>query len=142
MAKPPQKKCCYCKLLKPLRAFGKAKATRDGLQTACKVCMLAYKRRVNKIEKGKATNRKRELNSKYGITPQEYNEKLKQQNGGCAICGGINKNSRRLAVDHCHKTGKNRGLLCNNCNSVLGWAGDSIGVLASAIQYLNKTEAL
>lgn len=122
--------------------FGNATATYDGKQTACKVCSLAYKRKVGKTEKGKEQTRRQNLKASFGITPQKYNEILKQQEGSCAICGGINKNGKRLAVDHCHKTGKIRGLLCNKCNSVLGWAGDKIAVLAGAIKYLDKAEDL
>lgn len=143
MARPLiKKKCCKCKQVKPLRDFGKANATKDGLQTICKACGLKYKREFSRTKKGKASNRRNQLNQKYGITPQEYDEILKEQNGGCAICGGINKNGRRLAVDHNHKTWEIRGLLCNNCNSVLGWAGDSIGILAGAIKYLDKVKDL
>lgn len=134
------KKCCYCKQVKLLRYFGRSSATKDGHQTACKVCCLKYKREQSKTEKGKQLNRKHNLKSCFGITPQQYNEMLKQQNGGCAICGEINKNGRRLSIDHDHETGKIRGLLCNKCNSVLGWAGDSIAALAGAIKYLNKAE--
>jgi len=136
----PRKKCCKCKQVKLLRYFGKANATYDGRQTICKACGLKYKREFSRTKKGKASNRRNQLNQKYGITPQKYDEILKEQNGGCAICGGINENGRRLAVDHNHTTGEIRGLLCNKCNSVLGWAGDSIAVLAGAIKYLNKTE--
>ena len=58
----------------------------------------------------------------YGITLTEYNEKLKTQGGGCAVCGKTpEENGRRLAVDHNHETGKVRGLLCIGCNVGLGW---------------------
>ena len=53
------------------------------------------------------------------ITFKEYEELLKQQNGVCKICGGTNRSGKALSVDHDHKTGKIRGLLCIWCNSRL-----------------------
>lgn len=76
--------------------------------------------------------------SHYGITKEEYENKLEEQNGRCAICNGTNKNGRALAVDHDHETGDIRGLLCGQCNVVLGMAHDKVDVLASAISYLKE----
>ena len=61
------------------------------------------------------------LRAKYGLTLEDYDNMLEQQKGVCAICGGINPSGRRLAVDHDHKTGEIRGLLCQHCNTHLGW---------------------
>ncbi len=60
---------------------------------------------------------------KYGITLADYNAMFEKQNGKCAICGSsaAGKVGQHFAVDHCHKTGKFRGLLCINCNGRLGW---------------------
>lgn len=71
----------------------------------------------------------------YGITIEEYNKLFSKQNGVCAICGQESKN-KRLHIDHNHGSGKVRGLLCNGCNRALGWFGDNISILKSAIQYL------
>jgi len=60
------------------------------------------------------------LKCKYGMTFKQYNQMLKQQNDVCAICGKVNLDGRRLFVDHNHKTGKIRGLLCKECNTKLG----------------------
>jgi len=49
---------------------------------------------------------------------------------------GVNKNGRRLCVDHNHKTNKIRGLLCKDCNLILGFAKDSVGTLLTAVTYL------
>ena len=73
---------------------------------------------------------------RYGITTEQYFEMLKDQNGGCAICGKIF--DRALDIDHCHRTGKIRGLLCNNCNQAVGRFQDSIENLKKAITYLEK----
>lgn len=59
----------------------------------------------------------------YGISVKDYDAMLARQNGVCAICGTnkAGKVGQHFAVDHCHKTGKFRGLLCINCNGRLGW---------------------
>ncbi len=86
----------------------------------------------------------RSLKRKYGITLQDYEIIHEKQNGECAICNSpettIEKstgNIRRLAVDHCHVTGKVRGLLCAACNTSLGKFKDSPDILSKAIAYLN-----
>lgn len=74
----------------------------------------------------------------YGITLAQYNEILAKQGGKCAICRSDSpgRKFKHLLVDHFHDTGAVRGLLCNDCNLVLGHAKDSIDVLKAAIQYL------
>lgn len=61
------------------------------------------------------------LKREYGITLEEYNRMLTAQNGKCAICKQSDASKKALAVDHCHKSGKVRGLLCGSCNVKLGW---------------------
>lgn len=75
----------------------------------------------------------------YGITLAEYEEKLKAQGGVCQICGKPDEvEGRRMAIDHCHKTGAVRGLLCGNCNRGLGNFQDSPELVAKAAEYLLK----
>jgi predicted RNA-binding Zn-ribbon protein involved in translation (DUF1610 family) len=75
----------------------------------------------------------------YGITLVEYDQMLHNQNNKCAICGnGDEVENRRLAIDHCHESGKVRGLLCGKCNRGLGLFYDNQELLESAIHYLNK----
>ena len=78
------------------------------------------------------------LNKKYGISKAQYQIMLEQQDGVCKICLEPNHwtRSKTLAVDHDHRTGRVRGLLCNRCNLMLGKADDDIGILHSAIEYL------
>ena len=77
------------------------------------------------------------LCKKYGITAQQYDEMLENQNYGCAICG-IKKNGRRInfVIDHDHATGKVRGLLCYQCNVGLGHFKDNPILLRKAADYL------
>jgi len=85
------------------------------------------------------------LKSLFGITLIQYNDILSKQNGVCAICGkketAFDKKQkvlRNLSVDHNHTTGKIRGLLCGNCNLLLGKANDNKQILINAIEYLTK----
>jgi hypothetical protein len=73
----------------------------------------------------------------YGLTHDEYMVLLEAQGGACAICGDSGQR-RALAVDHDHVTGAVRGLLCDRCNPMLGYARDDIAVLEAAIEYLKK----
>jgi hypothetical protein len=80
----------------------------------------------------------------YGISLQNYEELCKAQDNKCKICNsdgvlrGSFNNSTPLVVDHCHTTGKVRGLLCHTCNSALGQFNDSVSTLEKAIEYLTQ----
>lgn len=83
--------------------------------------------------------RNKDLIWAFGITLEDYKEKLAQQGGGCAICKTTTprKNAHYFMVDHDHKTGKVRGLLCGSCNSALGLFKDNSDILLTAAEYLN-----
>lgn len=97
-------------------------------------------------------NRRINLATKYGITPEEYEALRVAQNYRCAICAmhesdlprstgrprkdGSRADGTALAVDHCHTTGNVRALLCHRCNQMLGMARESEATLRSAISYL------
>jgi hypothetical protein len=78
------------------------------------------------------------LRRKYGITLEDFSNRLQKQSGVCAICGGLNKD-RKLAVDHDHRTKQIRGLLCSSCNLGIGRFKDSPELLIKAAQYLRST---
>lgn len=79
----------------------------------------------------------RHVQQRYKISPNEYEAMLKAQNGRCAICGVARPpQARRLAVDHCHATGRRRGLLCGACNIGIGLFRDDIHRLLKAVSYL------
>lgn len=111
--------CCKCRVDKEPSEFYTDKIRSNGLSSYCKKCLSAGRRR------------------KLGVTPEQYEQMLEQQSGVCAICEQPEIN-RELAVDHDHKTNKVRGLLCNNCNQMLGRAKDNIRILTKAIEYLFK----
>ena len=80
------------------------------------------------------------LRKTYGITLADYDRMLKAQGGGCAICGRSPK-TRALDVDHSHRTGKVRGLLCHRDNRGLTWFSDDPARLRAAARYLTRKKA-
>lgn len=100
-----------------------------------------YKEREkNASKKSAAVRKKAQLKRDYNLTIEEHNNMLIQQDYTCAICGTHQNDLRQnLCIDHNHTTGKIRGLLCHQCNLVLGNALDNIGVLENAIQYLKTS---
>jgi hypothetical protein len=78
----------------------------------------------------------RAIKRRYGITAQEYNRMYEIQGGRCAICRRATGATRRLSVDHDHKTALVRGLLCRICNNLLGHARDDPELFRRAIDYL------
>jgi len=87
----------------------------------------------------------RNIKRRFGLTRDQYNEKLKNQNYVCAICDqpetavdGRTGTIKSLAVDHCHKYKGIRKLLCGRCNTTLGKVDDSTELLQSMINYLKK----
>lgn len=95
-------------------------------------------------ERNKQRLRDNRLSRVYGLTNDQYIQMFESQLGLCAICGdeqqGITKDgdTRFLCVDHCHKTGKVRQLLCVKCNTGIGQFKDDPSILKKAIAYLNK----
>ena len=87
-------------------------------------------------ENNKDRVRDRLYQKSYGITLDDYNALSESQNHVCAICE-TNKGKRRMAVDHCHDTGKIRGLLCKDCNTGIGNLNDDPNLLHKALEYLN-----
>ena len=82
--------------------------------------------------------RQRMLKRNYGLTTEDYEAMVEAQGNECLICNvsGDKVRNQRLVVDHCHVSGKVRGLLCQKCNLLLGHADDTIGRLEQAILYL------
>lgn len=94
---------------------------------------------VKKAEYYRQSRRTTILKNRYGITEDDYNAMFVKQSGKCAVCStDFNGSARNMDVDHCHVSGRVRGLLCNNCNRGIGYLQDSPGLLLSAAAYLNQ----
>ena len=97
------------------------------------------RKRYNSLSSEEKRNRnRRQQISLYGLTVEQYDAMLMEQNYVCAICNKSEKSSTRgvLFIDHDHKTGKVRGLLCDTCNRGLGYFYDNKSFLHNAIEYL------
>ena len=90
-------------------------------------------------EKRKAYSRVRNRAARLGITPDEVSDLLARANGLCEACGNQIKDNRDEHIDHCHATGKIRGVLCGGCNVALGRVQDSPERLRALIGYLERT---
>jgi hypothetical protein len=105
---------------------------------------LKNKEKLSKYEKARNKKRKsykrnQQYKKNFGITLADYNQLFLNQNGNCAICGKNQSTfNQALAVDHCHKTDKVRGLLCTNCNIAIGLLYEDISSIQSALVYLKK----
>ena len=89
-------------------------------------------------KKNRQKQRDYSLKMLYGITAEEKNSMAISQKNRCKICGKRFKNHHDRSVDHCHKTGRVRGILCRNCNSALGYFCDDINVIQRAVRYMRK----
>lgn len=96
-----------------------------------------YKKNKKKILK---RQRKINLRLKYGLTLKQFADMVKKQNGLCLICKKPQIDKKKLCVDHDHKTGKIRGLLCDHCNKGLGHVREDIKILEAMVKYLKKHE--
>jgi DNA-directed RNA polymerase subunit M/transcription elongation factor TFIIS len=108
----------------------------------CTACRVAYNKayRAKNKEKVLEIERKSKLKMTYGITVGQYDALLDRQDGKCAICAAKKPGGRTkmFFIDHCHSTGKVRGLLCMRCNTGLGLFLDNPKFLLNAISYLKE----
>lgn len=126
--------CSKCEQSLSLDCFHKSKSSKDGLQYRCKQCAKQMNAQI------KDHTLDLSLQRKYGIDFSEYSQMLDDQSGVCAICSEACVTNKRLSVDHCHTSGKVRGLLCNRCNRAIGLFGDSSRLLKIAANYLERNE--
>jgi hypothetical protein len=139
------KTCTGCKQAKPPAEFWPDGRRNGRLQARCKPCKAAAAKQWREANKHKAIERywanpagerERHLVRKYGVTLERYTQMLEQQGGACAICRKTQQ--RAFDVDHCHATGRVRGLLCTNCNRMIGHAADDASRLRAAAAYLES----
>lgn len=163
------KTCAHCKEPKGRSEFTNDSSRKDGLCPYCRECnrrkanewgaankdrknrsrlrwlskegsrqKMSHARRRWKLNNQQRVKKSR-LKREYATTPEEVDQKLKEQ-GGCGICGTKSPTKKGWDTDHCHKSQKFRGVLCHKCNLLLGLCGDNAQVLEKAIAYLRKYE--
>jgi hypothetical protein len=144
--------CKKCFNEKSVSLFPKNKSRKDGLAHYCTECTkknwnIKKEKYYKKAEEYKEKNKKEitsykkdwHYKTKYNLTLEELEELRVKQNYCCALCNKHESLTPRksLCVDHCHITGKVRGLLCESCNQALGLFYDNTETLKRAIKYLN-----
>lgn len=146
--------CKPCSTVKPISDFPIDRVRADGHYSYCKPCCSERSKRILAVRKstpeGKASlrrvQRRRALKEIYGLTVEDYDRMVAEQNGLCAICGepetsaapNTNGAVRVLSIDHDHVTGSVRGLLCHRCNVVLGLSNEDPDRLEMAARYLRS----
>ena len=140
--------CTKCNEHKELNTinFQPRKDSTSGFRGTCRECLNKAKKEYRNSNRGNYTYRSSEYIRKYGITYDEYIKMLEKQNYKCKICGNtdpdISGKIKHFHIDHDHKTGKVRGLLCDKCNRGLGMFNDDITLLQQAITYLKDNNEL
>lgn len=122
----PTKICNGCFEDTPISGFHRQHTRPDGRRSLCKRCLAAKSRPYL-------------LAKRFGMSVGDFDAMLASQGGGCAICGADKPggNGQNFHVDHCHATGRVRGILCYGCNVSLGRFGDDVAGLRRALDYLD-----
>lgn len=146
--------CTGCDIEKPYSEFYRNGQNGDGFHMQCKSCQTPYHKRYRDENRERVNKRKRDLyhndpefranyeqgrrRRKYGLSEDAYQKLLDASDGNCMICKKPWVGDRKLSIDHNHKTGKVRGLLCRICNVFLGRIDDSTEILEAMIAYLKE----
>jgi len=117
-----EKRCTVCGEVRPIEDFYKTSRVRDGRFSYCRFCAIRQ-------------NKSQSLRRKYGLTITDRDALVAAQKGACPIC---KETPAKLVIDHCHRSGKVRALLCDRCNRLLGVAGDDVALLQASIRFLKK----
>lgn len=161
-----ERACNKCGVVKPLTGFNKSANGKYGRRSNCRDCQRRYRsgytaknrerlreeqrrwrqenpdyhRRYNNSPERKKWIRDWTLRDKYGISLEDYEAMKVAQENRCAICARVfGKEKGSVAnVDHCHTTGRVRGLLCGDCNRGIGLMGDDAARVRSAAGYLER----
>jgi hypothetical protein len=151
------KVCSACGVEKTLDQFHKREHYQLGVVGQCKQCfgarvrkwrkenpetVKAIRKRYSQTENAKALSRSSSfrwaLRNVFFLTMEQYLDMVERQQNQCAICGCLGNDEQKLHLDHDHKSGKIRALLCNRCNLLIGKADDSAELLKKAAQYLRS----
>lgn len=130
--------CNRCDKFLTENMFGSDKSRVSGKSIYCKKCRARLAKESRKIKPNVGRNHSRF--KRYGITKEQYYSMLEAQGGACSICGAKEPGAGHpeLYIDHDHSTGNVRGLLCRDCNLMLGYSKDSIDNLSKGIDYIKK----
>lgn len=145
------KRCGRCNIIKPTSEFHRDR--RFGIKSYCKLCSVEHRRQWIKkqarYDNGRVAEWRRENPDKvfsqhlrrYGFTPADYSDAMARSDGKCVICTAPFGKDTPPHIDHCHDSGRLRGLLCMSCNIALGHFKDDVDRLRRAISYLEQRTA-
>jgi len=128
--------CTACERYLPPAAFQIGARTRDGLTSRCKDCLNAHERLLRQADPRRYELR--QIGRLYGLTRRGYEAMLAAQDGKCLICARVLGRGNARAIDHDHKTGVVRGILCRGCNTALGQAREDPALLRKMADYLER----
>ena len=137
------KACFACRQVKPMSEFASKNSKLGLFRPRCKACTAEVSRATYKAGQrtGKTAEQNRQATLRqYGLSPEGFQALLKSQGGKCAICRSENPSARhgKFCIDHCHKTGRIRGLLCHPCNVALGRLGDNPEAIKRVLDYVSR----
>jgi hypothetical protein len=147
------KRCSTCGEYKDENQFTRNRRAPDGLQWGCRACSNAAKKKwqaqhpeknaeyVRRHYAKKPDGYYSQTLKKYGLTLEDYHALVEQQDGLCLVCNVAPEEGERLVVDHCHKKGHVRGLLCQRCNRSIGSFQDDPDLLRAAASYLESSQS-
>ena len=136
------KQCRSCQGVKPLTDYNKKAGTKDNHRGDCRDCQKAehkarYAADPDKHKARSKENQRAYTVKKMGLSMDDLAKMYDKTDGRCYICGTKEEaDGKYLAIDHCHKSGNVRGLLCMPCNTGLGNFKDNVQTLRNAIKYL------
>ena len=131
-----EKRCTGCGNSYPDEGFSKDKTRSSGRTERCRGCRSA----AHKEWRTRFPYKQKWIRIKllYGMTEADYEEILQEQQQRCAICREELQTGKSTHIDHCHKTGRVRGILCNGCNVALGYIKEDISLLRRIEEYLQR----
>jgi hypothetical protein len=129
------KKCAMCSEVKPLSDFHRQPSGPMGRHSYCKPCANQKQRETRVRRFDPAKKRKWILWTRYRMTPEQWEELAAKQGNKCPVCQGVLTKELRPCVDHDHKTGAVRGILCHRCNVSIYFLEDA-DRYSRAIEYL------
>lgn len=133
------KVCSKCGEEKSLDQFHRDRRYAQGVKCWCKDCAISVSSDWHRDNPARTADHARRSGLKaFGMTVDDYDQLLAAQGGRCWICKRKPHRDRRLAVDHSHRSGEVRGLLCHNCNTTLGYMHENIEWFTRAAAYLTE----
>lgn len=130
--------CKVCDARKPMVEFYRCGPSREYRSRTCRGCWAVRDANRGSAAWSDEVDREYRLRQTYGISSEQYDKAMARQNGRCAICQVEFDDDVIVHLDHCHDSGKVRGLLCMGCNRAIGYFGEDVESMRRAITYVTE----